>query len=173
MYRRLGNFHVNIFLCVCVLNFVVGLNCEIILTAKFSKTRCGKLVQVHVCTYVQVVKWFTSTPSRIHALQFTHSTCIYSSPFLPPSGFSLPSSLLPPSLSPPSLLPPPSSLLPQIVHILITLAMEEHDTRRELASVLISDLYSHAINSRDIAHGEYHVAHYQLQKSPPMWPCAL
>ena len=41
----------------------------------------------------------------------------------------------------------------EIVHILITLAMEEHDTRRELASVLISDLYSHAINSRDIAHG--------------------
>ena len=76
--------------------------------------------------------------------------------FLPPSLLFL-LFLLPSSSS----LPPPS--FPQIIYILITLAMEEHDTHRELASVLISDLYSHTVNSRDIANSKYHVACYELQ----------
>lgn len=78
--------------------------------------------------------------------------------FLPPSLFFLLFLLL--LLPSSSSLPPPS---PQIIYILITLAMEEHDTHRELASVLISDLYSHTVNSRDIANSKYHVACYELQ----------
>ena len=85
-----------------------------------------------------------------------------SSIFSSSSSFSFSSSFPPllPFLLPP-FLPPPS--FPQIIYILITLAMEEHDTHRELASVLISDLYSHTVNSRDIANSKYHVACYELQ----------
>lgn len=99
-------------------------------------------------------------------LQFTHSTCTLL-PLNLYSFLSLVPSSLPPifSSSSSSLLffPSPSSHFPQIIYILITLAMEEHDTHRELASVLISDLYSHTVNSRDIASSKYHVACYELQ----------
>lgn len=37
--------------------------------------------------------------------------------------------------------------------MLVTFALEESPSRRELASVLISDLYGSVINSRDVAEG--------------------
>lgn len=41
----------------------------------------------------------------------------------------------------------------EVVHMLVTVALEESASRRELASVLISDLYGSVINSRDVAGG--------------------
>ena len=43
----------------------------------------------------------------------------------------------------------------EVVHILVTVALEESASRRELASVLISDLYGSIINSRDVAEGKH------------------
>ena len=46
------------------------------------------------------------------------------------------------------------------MHVLLTLALEESASRRELASVLISDLYgSTLINSRDVAEGKLLLYH--------------
>ena len=42
----------------------------------------------------------------------------------------------------------------EIVHVLVTLAMEEKAAHRELASQLVSFLYGHILNSRDVALGE-------------------
>ena len=45
----------------------------------------------------------------------------------------------------------------EVVHVLVTVALEESASHRELASVLISDLYgSVIINSHDVAEGTYH-----------------
>ena len=43
----------------------------------------------------------------------------------------------------------------EVVHMLVTVALEESASRRELASVLISDLYGYSvINLRDVTEGE-------------------
>lgn len=42
----------------------------------------------------------------------------------------------------------------EVVHVLVTLALEESASHREMSSVLISDLYgSTIINSKDVAEG--------------------
>lgn len=43
----------------------------------------------------------------------------------------------------------------EVVHMLVTVALEESASRRELASVLISDLYGSVINSRDVTEGTH------------------
>ncbi len=39
------------------------------------------------------------------------------------------------------------------MRVLVTLALEEKPANRELASVLISDLYSQVLNAREVANG--------------------
>lgn len=41
----------------------------------------------------------------------------------------------------------------QIVYIFITLALEEKPANREMVSVLLSDLYGHELNGREMAKG--------------------
>ena len=43
----------------------------------------------------------------------------------------------------------------EVVHVLVTVALEESASHRELASVLISDLYGSVINSHDVAEGTW------------------
>ncbi len=45
------------------------------------------------------------------------------------------------------------SPLIQIIHVLVTLALEQKAVNREKTSVLISDMYGQLLNSREVANG--------------------
>ena len=62
----------------------------------------------------------------------------------------------------------------EVVHMLVTVALEESASRRELASILISDLYGSVINSRDVAEGTHtHLSSYTFSCCACMYMYSL